>query len=183
VSVLPAGDLDIGPSNGRLRLRTFRQGLAAKAGHDLVLEAAEWHGRIHVPDDPGASPSFEVQIDMRRLEVIQGTGGVKPLSEGDKAEIRKVMQKPLRTDAHPLATFTSSSVRIDGDSATVVGDLSLAGQSHPLELHLRREPDGRISGTAQVVQTAWGIKPYTGFLGALKLRDAVDIEIDARLPG
>ena len=42
------GDFDIGPSNGRLRLRTYRQGLAAKAGHDLVLQAAEWHGRVHV---------------------------------------------------------------------------------------------------------------------------------------
>jgi polyisoprenoid-binding protein YceI len=177
------GDLDIGPSNGRLRLRTFRQGLAAKAGHDLVLEASEWHGRVHIPADDSESPSVNVEVDLRRIEVIEGTGGVKPLSAGDKADIKKAMQKPLRTDTYPLATFSSFDVQLDGDQATIAGDLSLAGASHPLQLAVRRAPDGTISGSAQVVQTTWGIKPYTGFLGALKLRDAVDVEFDVHLPG
>ncbi len=179
----PPGDLDIGPSNGRLRLRTFRQGLAAKAGHDLVLEASEWHGHVHVPADAGDALSVEVEVDLRRLEVIEGTGGVKPLSDGDKADIRKAMGKPLRTDTYPLATFSSFDVQLDDDSATVAGDLTLAGESHPLQLELRRAPDGTVSGTTQVVQSTWGIKPYTGFFGALKLRDAVDVEFELRLPG
>lgn len=189
MTTLPSGDFEIGPTNARLRLRTYRQGLAAKAGHDLLLEAADWHGHVRVPASSGADAAaaphleVEVEVDLRRLEVLQGTGGVKPLSEGDKNEIRKQMQKPLRTDVQPLATFRSSSVRIDGDHATVVGDLSLAGQSHPLDLDVRREADGRIVGGAQVVQTHWGIKPYTGFFGALKLRDAVDIEFEVHPPG
>lgn len=182
MTVPPPGDLDIGPANGWLRLRTYRQGLAAKAGHDLVLEASQWHGRVRVPAEPGAAPSVEVEVDLRLLEVVEGTGGVKPLSEGDKADIRKAMQKPLQTDTRPLATFTSSEVRVDGDRATVLGDLSLAGQSHPLQLDVRRAPGGTVSGSAQVVQTTWGIKPYTGFLGALKLRDAVDVEFELRIP-
>lgn len=181
MNVLPPGDLDIGPAAGRLRLRTYRQGLAAKAGHDLVLEATEWHGRVHVPGEPDTLPSVEVEVDLRRLEVIEGTGGVKPLSEGDKADIRKAMQKPLRTDAYPMATLTSSDVRVAEDRATVVGALSLAGQTHPVELDVRQAPDGTLSGTAQIVQTAWGIKPYTGLLGTLKLRDAVDVEFELHL--
>ncbi len=194
---LPSGDLDIGPSNGHLRLRTYRQGLAAKAGHDLVLEAAEWHGRVHLPSDAGGSASVEpdvaanvaaevevaAEVDLRRLEVREGTGGVKPLSDKDRADIAKAMQQQLRVDAHPVATFRSSSVRIEGDRATVEGELSIAGQSHPVELHVRREADGTISGAAQIVQSAWGIKPYTGFFGALKLRDAVDVDVVLHLPG
>jgi hypothetical protein len=31
------------------------------------------------------------------------------------------------------------------------------------------------------VQSRWGIKPYSAFFGALKLRDAVDIEVEATL--
>jgi hypothetical protein len=183
VTMLPPGDLDMGPANGRLRLRTYRQGLAAKAGHDLVLEAASWNGRLHVPTEPGAALSVEVEVDLRRLEVLEGSGGVKPLTEGDKAEIHKAMQKPLRTDAHPVARFTSSRVQVDGDEAAVVGDLALAGQSHPLQLAVRRTPDAVLLGSAQVVQTSWGIKPFTGFFGALKLRDAVDVELELHLPG
>lgn len=182
MTVLPPGDFDIGSSNGRLRLRTYRQGLAAKAGHDLVLQASDWHGRVHVPAEPGASPSVEVEIDLRRLDVIEGTGGVKALSEGDKADIKKAMQKPLRTDAQPVASFRSSVLRTEGDSATLAGELSIAGQSHPVELEIRRSPDGKVSGITQIVQTTWGIKPYTGFLGALKLRDAVDVELELQLP-
>ena len=201
VAGLPSGDLDIGPSNGHLRLRTYRQGLAAKAGHDLVLEAAEWHGRVHLPSGAGGSASVEpdvepdvaanvaaevevaVEVDLRRLEVREGTGGVKPLSDKDRADIAKAMQQQLRVDAHPVATFRSSSVRVEGDRATVEGELSIAGQSHPVELHVRREADGTISAAAQIVQSAWGIKPYTGFFGALKLRDAVDVDVVLQLPG
>ena len=189
------GDLDVGPSNGHLRVRTYRQGLAAKAGHDLVLEVAEWHGRVHVPSEADGSASvaaeieveidveIEVEIDLRRLEVREGTGGVKPLTERDRADIRKAMRQPLGIDAQPIATFRSSSVRVEGERATVEGELSIAGQSHPVELDVRREADGTISGSTQIVQSAWGIKPYAGFFGALKLRDAVDVEFVLQLPG
>jgi hypothetical protein len=233
VTGLPSGDLDIGPSNGHLRLRTYREGLAARAGHDLVLEAAEWHGRVHLPSDAGGSASVdagaggsasvdagaggsasvdagaggsapvdagaggsapvdaptgagievEVEVDLRRLEVREGTGGVKPLTEKDKADIRKAMGKQLRVDDQPMATFRSSSVRVEGERATVEGELSIAGQSHPLVLDVRRETDGTITGATQVVQSSWGIKPYSGFFGALKLRDAVDVEFSLQLPG
>jgi hypothetical protein len=33
-----------------------------------------------------------------------------------------------------------------------------------------------------VTQSEWGIAPYRGLMGALKVRDAVDVVIDARLP-
>jgi hypothetical protein len=34
-----------------------------------------------------------------------------------------------------------------------------------------------------LAQTAWGIRPYRGLMGALKVRDEVEIAIAARLPG
>jgi hypothetical protein len=42
--------------------------------------------------------------------------------------------------------------------------------------------DGRIGGTITITQSAWGIKPYRGLMGALKVRDDVDLVVDARLP-
>ena len=177
------GRFDIGPSNGRLRIRTWRQGLAARAGHDLVLEAAQWHGHVEVPADASGPASIEVEVDLRRIRVVEGTGGVKPLSEADKADIHRTMQRSLSADAHPVARFTSSEVKADGDQATVTGELSIAGQSHPLRLDVHRAADGTLSASGRVVQSAWGIKPYTGFLGALELRDAVDVDVELQLPG
>lgn len=176
------GQHELGPPSATLRLRTYRQGLAAKAGHDLVLEAAAWHGSVAVPDEPDGVPSVTVEIDLRSLRVIEGTGGVKPLTEGDRDDIRKTMHKQLRISEHPTATFRSTGGRVDGDRATIDGELSIGGQTHSVELQAHREEDGTIAGHAEVVQSAWGIKPYTGFFGALKLRDAVDVDVSVALP-
>lgn len=179
---LRPGVHELGPPSASLRLRTYRQGLAAKAGHDLVLEAATWHASLVVPDGGGGSPTVTAEVDLRHLDVVAGSGGVKPLTDGDREDIAKTMQKPLRTADQPMATFRSTEVRVDGDRATVQGELSLAGQTHPLSLEVHREAGGTVVGHAEIVQTLWGIKPYTGFLGALKLRDAVEIDVSVPLP-
>lgn len=178
---IPSGDYDIGPPASRLVLRTYRQGFAAKAGHDLVIEAADWRGHVHLPDGDGSAASVSAEVDLRRLEVLQGTGGVKPLTDSDRREIQKTMQGPLRTAEHPVATFSSTAVHLDGDEGVVEGNLSLAGETHPVRLQVRAGGDGTVSGRAEVVQTRWGIKPYSGFFGALKLRDAVDLEFSIAL--
>jgi polyisoprenoid-binding protein YceI len=177
-----AGEYEIGPPTGRLLVRTFRQGVAAKAGHDLLIEVAGWEGRVTVPADSAAQPAVSVRVDLGTLQVLEGTGGVKPLSEGDKKQIRETMHKVLQVDRDRYATFTSTGAEVQGDSAVVEGDLALFGQTHPLRLDVRQRDDGTVAGTASVVQTQWGIKPYTGFFGALKLRDAVDIEFTVALP-
>jgi hypothetical protein len=41
-------------------------------------------------------------------------------------------------------------------------------------------PD-RYHAEATVMQSDHGIKPYTGFLGALRVRDAVDVAVDVDL--
>jgi hypothetical protein len=41
---------------------------------------------------------------------------------------------------------------------------------------------GRVIGTIPVTQSAFGITPYRGFMGALRVRDEVDVTVDARLP-
>jgi hypothetical protein len=42
--------------------------------------------------------------------------------------------------------------------------------------------DGRVTGTAQLLQSEWGIKPYRGLMGALKVRDSVEVVFDGVLP-
>jgi uncharacterized Zn-binding protein involved in type VI secretion len=148
---LRAGEYDIDSSNGRLLLRTFRRGVAAKAGHDLVIQALVWRGHGSVPDHPGAKPAVSVEVDMTQLEVLEGTGGVKALTDGDRQEIKATMRKPLRSDQHPVATFTSTNVQIDGEQAAIDGQLILAGQTHPLRLVVRQQAEGVLTGTATVV--------------------------------
>jgi polyisoprenoid-binding protein YceI len=179
---ITSGKYEIGPADGRLVLLTTRKGAAAALGHDLTIGAKNWSGTVVVDtDDPSAS-SVNVTIDTTSLEVLEGKGGAKPLSAGDKAKIKASMDDTLKTKTNPEATFVSSAVRASGaNAATIDGTLTLAGRSGPASVSVTLADNGRASAKATVAQTAFGIKPFSGMMGALKLADEVNIEVDAAL--
>jgi polyisoprenoid-binding protein YceI len=178
---LAGGSHRLGPDNASLHVKTYREGVAAKAGHDLVIEVTRWEATVHVADDP-ASSSVELSADARSLEVRQGLRGVKPLTDKDRRDIRGTIdEKVLR--GQPI-TFRSRAVRVADDETrlTVEGDLTVVGATRPVTGQLDIGDDGRVSGTIPLAQSDFGIKPYRGFMGALKVRDEVEIVIEARLP-
>jgi polyisoprenoid-binding protein YceI len=176
-----AGRLQLGTEHGRILLHTFRDGLAAQAGHDLTIEVGRWSGALTVNDD--LSPSgLEVQADMTSLIVREGTGGLKPLTDRDRREVAVTARNTLRADRSPAATFTATKFEPDADGGGVIsGTLTLAGQSRPLQLQVSNTGADQYHATTSVVQTQFGIKPYTGFFGALRVRDAVDVDVDVDL--
>ena len=151
------GSYTFGPQNGRILVRTYREGLAKAIGHDLVIEVGEWSAY--------ANP-------------IEGVGGVKPLSDADKSEIKKNIRKVLTS---PDISFQSFSVKVAGNSATVSGDLTIMGRSELVDVQLI-ESGGKIKGSFSVLQTRWGIKPFTAMMGTLKVADRVDVEFEVDLP-
>jgi polyisoprenoid-binding protein YceI len=178
---LSEGTHEMGPESGRLLIRTGRTGMGRHAGHDLTLEAGRWEGTAEVvPADPTAS-SVAVSVDAGSLAVREGTGGVKPLTDGDHTEIQKnIREKVLHTGRHPKITFQST--RIDGtpEEFAIEGDLTIMGVSRPVTVRAVAE-GGRVRGGVTIVQSRWGIKPYSAFFGALKLADEVEIAFDLAL--
>jgi polyisoprenoid-binding protein YceI len=174
-----SGRHQLGAESGRISLRTFRDGLAAQAGHDLTIDATRWSAELVVGQE-GTPESLQATIDMGALVVRSGSGGLKPLTDRDKREIAVTARKVLAADRFPEATFAATAFQAgpDGSSGTISGTLSLAGQSRPLELRVTSAGAGLYQATATIRQTDFGIKPYTGFLGALKVRDTVDVEIE-----
>jgi len=164
-------------------LKTSRAGLAAKAGHDLTLEVTRWSAQVDVPDEDAGgitAATVKAELDLGSLEVRQGSGGAKPLTDRDRADIKKQINGILGTGT---ASFTSSRVvRVGTTGGAVEGTFTLNGQSEPVRLQVSEPGPGRYRGTATVVQTALGIKPYVGFFGALKLKDEVGVEFEVNLP-
>ena len=175
------GRLQLGTDRGRIVLHTFRDGLAAQAGHDLTIEVRRWSGELTVNED--LSPAdLEVQIDLGSLIVRDGTGGLKALTDRDRREIAVTARKTLGADRHPEASFSATEFKPDGDGGgTVTGTLTLAGVARPLRVQVAKTGPDRYHAATLVVQSAYGIKPYTGFLGALRVRDAVDVDVDVDL--
>jgi hypothetical protein len=177
--VIP-GSHRLGPETGSLVVRTYREGVAARAGHDLVLEVTRWEATVDVAADPAAT-SIELQADPRSLEVREALRGVKPLTDRDRAEIRKTIDdKILR--GQPIS-FRSTAVRPDDGGLVADGELAIAGRVRPMSLRLDVDPEGRVAATVPLAQSDWGIRPYRGLMGALKVRDEVEVVIDVRLQG
>jgi polyisoprenoid-binding protein YceI len=174
---LTEGSHAFGPRSGRLLVRTGRTGLGRRAGHDLTIEATRWEGTADVGPDPAAS-SVTLSLDADSLEVREGSGGVMPLTDGDRAEIqRNIRNKVLRTDRHPKITFRSTRVAGTPEDLSVDGDLTIMGVTRPVTVRAAVE-GGRLRGGTTIAQTTWGIKPYSALLGTLKLADEVEIVFD-----
>jgi hypothetical protein len=167
----------IGQDDGSLIVKTYREGLAAKAGHDLVIEVTSWQATIDT-----AAGTLELAADPRSLEIRQGLRGVKPLTDRDRGEIRRNIDDKV-LGGQPIE-FRSSVVRLPAGPGrlAVEGELTMAGSARPVTAQLDVDGDGRVTGTIALTQSTWGIKPYRGLMGALKVRDEVEIVVDARLP-
>jgi polyisoprenoid-binding protein YceI len=124
-----------------------------------------------------------VRIDLGSMVVRDGTGGIKPLTDRDRREIAVTARKVLGTDRHPEARFSASAFEASDGGGVIGGNLTLAGATRPLRLEVSQPGPGRYRATTSVRQTQFGIKPYSAFLGSLKVRDAVDVEIDLDLSG
>ena len=177
---LPTGTHSLGPGSASLQVRTYREGLAAKAGHDLIIDVTRWDATVTVADEP-AGWAVELNADPRSLEIREGLRGVKPLTDKDRVEIRKNIDEKI-LGGSPIQ-FRATGVRPadDGGHLTVDGELSMAGSTRPLAAQLSVEDGGAITATIPVRQTDWGIKPYRGLMGALKVRDEIEVVIAANL--
>jgi polyisoprenoid-binding protein YceI len=159
-------------------LRTGREGVGSAVGHDLTIEVTTWSVQVDVPETGAADATVTARFDLGSLAVREGSGGALPLTAKDRDEIQKNARRMLDVDRHPAASFESSRVAMSGEDSTISGVLTLHGKSAPVELRLREAAPGRYRATGVITQSAYGIKPYSAFLGALKVRDDIGVELE-----
>ena len=172
---LAAGTYRLGPDDGALTVRTGRSGAAAKAGHDLVIDVTSWKATLQVGDDT----SIELTADPTSLRVREGKGGMQALGDDDMANIEKTIDDEV-LEGQTIA-FHSTVVRAAEGAFAVEGELTLGDTTRPIAFDVAIDGD-RISATAVVTQTDFGIKPYSTLFGALKVADDVEVALDAALP-
>jgi len=177
-ALIKAGTHRFTPENATLSVRTGRKGAAAKAGHDLLMHVSTWEGTLEVDEDSRPS-RIELIADATSLRVKKGSGGAKALSDGAKTSIQGTIDKEVlrRRDISFRSTAIEDSPGSDGFE--VQGDLTLVGVAKPIAFHLSVGGEDQLSASAVVVQSDWGIKPYSALFGALKVADEVRVSIEA----
>jgi polyisoprenoid-binding protein YceI len=176
------GTYEVGPQNAELLVNTRRSGAAAKAGHDLVIEVTSWSGTFVLGQEP-SDTSITLHADGDSLSVRDGSGGIQALQDDDKENIRQTIDDEVLK--RTAIDFRSSTVEpgLEVGNLRVRGELELAGQTRPIEFELTLTDDGLVTAHATVKQSDWGIKPYSGLFGTLKVVDEVEVTVDANLGG
>jgi hypothetical protein len=149
----------------------------AKAGHDLTIEVTSWEGTLALGDQP----SLSLVVDSTSFKVLEGKGGIQALDADDLANIEKTIDDEVLM--RRKIKFQSTGLELDGSNVKVTGDLTLMTNTHPLTFDLALSDDGRLSGSAVVKQSDWGMKPYTALFGALKVADEVEIRVETEALG
>jgi hypothetical protein len=171
------GTRNFGPGNARLTVHTKRTGKVAKAGHDLTIEVTSWEGTLALGDQP----SLSLVVDSTSFKVLEGKGGIQALDADDLANIEQTIDDEVLM--RRKIKFQSTGLELDGSNVKVTGDLTLMTNTHPLTFDLALSDDGRLSGSAVVKQSDWGMKPYTALFGALKVADEVEIRVETEALG
>ncbi|HSD25572.1 MAG TPA: YceI family protein [Solirubrobacterales bacterium] len=168
------GTRELGPDNASLRIETKRGGAAAKAGHDLVIEVRSWQATLVIGEDPAES-SLVLNADAGSMEVLEGTGGIMALTDEDRVEIKKTLEEEVIEPGPVEFRSTRMTPTEDGQHLEVSGELEMNGKTHPLDFELDPGTEGALSGTATLKQSDWGIEPYSGLFGTLKVKDQVEV--------
>jgi polyisoprenoid-binding protein YceI len=98
------------------------------------------------------------------------------------------------SENHPKITFRSTSVKVDGDEVVTIGDLTVRGVSHPVEITwefigISKDPYGTtksgFEGAATVKRSDWGLSwnaalETGGFLISDKIKLVLEVEADKK---
>jgi polyisoprenoid-binding protein YceI len=165
-----------GPDDATCEVLVFREGVLARAGHDLLLHVT----RFTISTEP-VSGAVTALVDAGSLRVATALRGGRPmpdaLSAKDVREIEHVIATTvLQAARFPSIRFASEAVTPRDGGFDVRGALTLAGATRAIAFPVRRDAE-RLVAEVQLAQPDFGIRPYTAMLGALRVKPVVTVRV------
>ncbi|MCI0662803.1 MAG: YceI family protein [Acidobacteria bacterium] len=156
-------------------------GLIARRHPRHEVEVKDFNGKIDVSTLNEKEIEVEVEAQSRSLTNID-----KTMSEFERGGFHNVLRESvLESQKFPTIKFTSISVTDDrraGDHRkfTLNGDLILHGVTRrvgvQVDLDKMTDQELRATGEGILKQSDFGIQPYQGGLGTIKIGDEVKVE-------
>jgi polyisoprenoid-binding protein YceI len=164
-----------GPDAASCEVLVYREGALSAFGHDLVLRVHAFEIAVETP------PAVRARFDPASLRVAAALRDGRPVpgapSADDAQDIeRTIREKVLKVERFPEIRFASSAVSSQGAERDVRGVLTLCGTSR--EIAFTARPDGeRLTAEVWLHQPDFGIRPYSAFLGALRVKADVLVRV------
>ena len=153
-----------------LTVRAYKGGVFSSFGHDHEIRAQIKEGAF---DEEKGTVWFVVEARSLKVQDAEA-------SEKDRADIHDTMLGPKVLDSekfHEIRFRSTEVTRRGNDRWTVRGDLTLHGQTKPVQAEVERQ-NGGYRGSAQLRQKDFGITPVTVAGGSVKVKDEVRIEFE-----
>lgn len=185
-----AGDLFLGGS--RVYTHVYKKGL----GHEHAVIGLLKSGYISLDGRPRSSGlAGELVFDMQSFLADTDTArkyiGLEGTTDPDtqkQVNANMLGADVLDVKTHPTAVFRAKEVvalqktDVKGQQQyQISGDFTLHGITKPIQFIATTQPTGdwvRLKGTFSILQTDYGIKPYTKAFGAVGVADKLDITGD-----
>jgi hypothetical protein len=178
---------EVSSQSSQLSILVFRGGKLSRLGHNHVMTSQQVRGRVWVHPEFARS-GFELSFPVEQLVVddadarrAAGSDFPPDIPQSDKDGTRKNMLKPELLDGehYPEVKLTSAHVGGTLEAPQVTAHITIKDASHDVEVPLKIAIEGAkltASGEFDVLQTQFGIKPFSVALGALEVQDRLHIK-------
>lgn len=180
----------IDPHASEILIRVGRTGSLAHLGHEHVLAARNIKGGVSIDDDPARSRAdiyfalAELEFDTLALRERVGLEG--QLTEDEIAQTRKhLLSDVLDAERAPWVVISATWLPGTKPKSELLVQITLNDVTQTLRVPVLFEQDaGRIqaSGQFRIRQTAFGLKPYSLFGGALAVEDWLNLSFQIEAP-
>lgn len=185
-SVPGATRYEVVPEDTQVYARVYRGGRLEKLGHNHVVLFHDVRGYVYLADEPGQSlfdlavAVADAEIDPPDLRAEQGEGFESELSEQARARTRQNMLKESLLDAaaYPYVILSSTSMEGSFDNPRVTMAVTIKNATRSVTIPVQLERDGdrlAASGGFELLQSDYGIEPFSALGGALKVEDRVEL--------
>jgi polyisoprenoid-binding protein YceI len=164
------------PKKSVIQIQVDTSGALGFMGHQHLIQAPIEHGNfVYYPGDLGKS-FVEILVDAGALAVID-----PKVSAKDRMEILATMRsdRVLGVQQYPKIIFKSVKIQpLDGNRLQLSGDLTIRSQTNLVTVEAILEQAGpvlKVAGKSRFKQTAFGIKPVSAGLGAVRVKDQLNI--------
>ena len=170
-----------------LRLLVYRSGALAKFGHNHVISSQAIDGSVYVGESPENSffmlklPVQDFEVDRPELRNEEGDDFSSSMDEKAIQGTRKNMLGESMMDAANYPEIHLASRHISGalPKLLLTVDVQIRDQVSQLQVPVEVVINmGHLTATGSFSfdQTAVGLKPFRAMLGALRVRDTVDVK-------
>lgn len=176
----------IDSNKSTISILVYRAGALARLGHNHVMTANKLAGQAWINpafEKSGFDISFQVAeliVDDANARRAAGSDFPPEIPQSDKDGTRANMLKPEVLDADRFPEIRVQATRVEGTLAApkIVAGISIKGVRREIEVpaSLAVEPSQlSAQGEFDILQSEFGIKPFSVGLGALQVQDRLHI--------